>query len=132
MMIGGDVISGYVPEVGIQEKLSEHGSLPIWKLRYTSNGGILYTACDGGIVPQSYFFKNYNSVCNIQGADHRYRRYPDHHEFLGEVFSHKSDIQDLDISPYDEYLITASRDKSVGILRLGAPNHGWTEYCELT
>lgn len=31
-----------------------------------------------------------------------------------------------------EVLITASKDRSVGILRLGAPNHGWTEYSELT
>lgn len=29
-------------------------------------------------------------------------------------------------------LITASKDRSVGVLRLGAPNHGWTEYSELT
>lgn len=29
-------------------------------------------------------------------------------------------------------LVTASKDKTVGILKLGAPNHGWTEYSELT
>ncbi|KAF8785909.1 uncharacterized protein LOC129959462 isoform X2 [Argiope bruennichi] len=113
LMVGGDVVSGYIPDVGIQERLNEHGNLPIWKLRYTSNGGILYTACDGGIV-------------------RKYRRYPDHHTYLGEVYCHKGDIQDLDLSPYDEFLITASKDRSVGILRLGAPNHGWTEYCELS
>lgn len=29
-------------------------------------------------------------------------------------------------------LVTASKDRSVGVLRLGAPNHGFTEYSELT
>lgn len=42
--------------------------------------------CDGGVV-------------------RRYRRYPDHHEYLGEVYRHKGDIQDLDISPYDECIL---------------------------
>ncbi|XP_064485880.1 uncharacterized protein LOC135398401 isoform X1 [Ornithodoros turicata] len=113
LLVGGDNISGYIPDIGVQEQLREHGDYPIWKLRYTSNGGLLYTACDRGTV-------------------RRYRRYPDRHEFLGEVFSHKGDIQDMDISPYDEYLITASKDRSVGVLHLGAPNHGWTEYCQLS
>lgn len=113
VMIGGDVISAYVPEVGIQETLREHKDAPIWKLRYTSNGSLLYSVCDRGII-------------------RRYRRYPDHHEYLGQVFAHKGDVQDMDISPYDEYLITASKDRSVGLLHLGSPNHGWTEYSELT
>ncbi|XP_049765471.1 uncharacterized protein LOC126094880 isoform X1 [Schistocerca cancellata] len=113
IMTGGDVVSAYVPDAGIQEILKEHKDQQIWKLRYTSNGSQLFTVCEGGLV-------------------RRYRRYPDHHEFLGEVYQHKGDIQDMDISPYDEYLITASKDRSVGVLRLGAPNHGWTEYSELT
>lgn len=54
--------------------------------RYTSNGSQLYSVCDGGVV-------------------RRYRRYPDHHEYLGEVYQHKGDIQDLDISPYDECIL---------------------------
>lgn len=113
IMSGGDMVSAYVPDTGIQEHLKEHRDMQVWKLRYTSNGSQLYSVCDGGIV-------------------RRYRRYPDHHEYLGEVYRHKGDIQDLDISPYDEYIITASKDRSVGVLRLGAPNHGWTEYSELT
>lgn len=113
ILSGGDMVSAYVPESGIQEHLKEHKDFPIWKLKYTSQGSLLYSVCDGGVL-------------------RRYRRYPDHHEYLGEVFRHKGDIQDLDISPYDEYLITASKDRSVGVLRLGAPNHGWTEYSELT
>jgi len=113
IMSGGDLVSAYVPDTGIQEHLKEHRDMQVWKLRYTSNGSQLYSVCDGGIV-------------------RRYRRYPDHHEYLGEVYHHKGDIQDLDISPYDEYIITASKDRSVGVLRLGAPNHGWTEYSELT
>lgn len=113
LLLGGDSISSYVPNVGVQEKLNEHREAPIWKLRYTSNGSQLYTVCDNGVV-------------------RRYRRYPDRHDYLGEVFCHRGDIQDMDISPYDEYIITASKDRSVGILCLGAPNHGSTEYSELT
>uniref|UniRef100_A0A1B6G5C8 Uncharacterized protein n=1 Tax=Cuerna arida TaxID=1464854 RepID=A0A1B6G5C8_9HEMI len=113
ILSGGEMVSSYVPDSGIQEHLKEHKDMPIWKLKYTSQGSLLYSACDGGVL-------------------RRYRRYPDHHQYLGEVFKHKGDIQDLDISPYDEYLITASKDRSVGVLRLGAPSHGWTEYSELT
>ncbi|KAL7291518.1 guanine nucleotide-binding protein subunit beta-like protein A [Trichogramma pretiosum] len=113
IMSGGDVVSAYVPETGIQEVLKEHKDSPVWKLRYTSNGSTLYTVCDGGVL-------------------RRYRRYPDRHEYLGEVYHHKGDIQDLDISPYDEYIVTASKDRTVGVLLLGPPNHGFTEYTELT
>ncbi|XP_012265167.1 uncharacterized protein LOC105691339 isoform X1 [Athalia rosae] len=113
IMSGGDLISAYVPDTGIQEHLKEHKDFPVWKLRYTSNGSTLYSACDGGIL-------------------RRYRRYPDHHEFLGEVYRHKGDIQDFDLSPYDDYIVTASKDQSVGVLLLGPPNHGFTEYMELT
>ena len=85
-MSGGDVVSAYVPESGIQELLKEHKDSPVWKLRYTSNGSTLYSVCDGGVL-------------------RRYRRYPDRHEYLGEVYRHKGDIQDLDISPYDECIL---------------------------
>lgn len=112
LLVGGDTVSGYVPDIGVQERLCEHGKNSVWKLRYTSNGGLLYTACNGGIV-------------------RRYRRYPDQHKFLGEVLWHEANIQDMDLSLYDDYLITASKDRSVGVLPLGPPNHGWTEYCEL-
>lgn len=113
IMSGGDMVSAYVPDVGVQEHLKEQKEQPIWKLRYTSNGSTLYSGCEDGVL-------------------RRYRRYPDHHHYLGTVYTHKGDIQDLDISPYDEYLVTASKDRSVGVLRLGAPNHGFTEYSELT
>ena len=29
-------------------------------------------------------------------------------------------------------IVTASKDQSVGVLLLGSPNHGFTEYTELT
>ncbi|PSN29367.1 hypothetical protein C0J52_27415 [Blattella germanica] len=87
IMSGGDMVSAYVPDTGIQEHLKEHRDMQVWKLRYTSNGSQLYSVCDGGIV-------------------RRYRRYPDHHEYLGEVYRHKGDIQDLDISPYDECILS--------------------------
>uniref|UniRef100_A0A023G8I9 Putative wd40 domain protein n=1 Tax=Amblyomma triste TaxID=251400 RepID=A0A023G8I9_AMBTT len=100
LLVGGDTVSGYVPDLGVQEKLREHGENSVWKMRYTSNGSLLYTACDRGIV-------------------RRYRRYPDHHKFLNEVLRHKENIHDMDLSPYDDYLITASKDRSVGVLQLG-------------
>ncbi|XP_064632737.1 uncharacterized protein LOC135491033 [Lineus longissimus] len=113
VMLGGKHSSAYVPEAGVQEELKENGDSPIWKLRYTSNGSLLYSACDGGVI-------------------RRYRRWPDHHEYLGDLFKHKGDVEDMDISPFDEYLVTASKDRSVGVLRLGSPNHGISEYGELT
>lgn len=87
IMSGGDLVSAYVPDSGIQELLKEHTDFPVWKLRYTSNGSTLYSVCDSGIL-------------------RRYRRYPDRHEYLGEVYRHKGDIQDLDISPYDECILS--------------------------
>ncbi|CAG0892186.1 unnamed protein product [Darwinula stevensoni] len=113
IMCAGEQVTSYVPEVGLQEQLHDFKENQVWKLRYTSNGSLLYAACENGAV-------------------RRYRRYPHHHTFLGAVFTHRGEVQDLDISPFDEYLVTASRDRSVGILHLGAPKHGWTEYCELT
>ncbi|ELU09697.1 hypothetical protein CAPTEDRAFT_226153 [Capitella teleta] len=113
IVYGGDTASSYVPEVGIQEKLSENNNNPVWKVRYNSSGSLLYTACERGVI-------------------RKYRRWPDRHEYLGEVFRHKSDVQDMDISPYNEYLVTASRDRTVGVIKLGGPNHGPWEYYELT
>jgi len=113
VVCGGEKVSGYVPEVGIQEVLKEHKNESVCKLKYTSTGSLLYSVGKGGVL-------------------RRYRRYPNYHEYLGEVFRHTSDIQDMDISSFDEYLITASKDGKVGLLRLGSPTHGYTAYCELT
>ncbi|KAH8032554.1 hypothetical protein HPB51_026007 [Rhipicephalus microplus] len=89
LLVGGDTVSGYVPDIGVQERLCEHGKNSVWKLRYTSNGGLLYTACNGGIV-------------------RRYRRYPDQHKFLGEVLWHEANIQDMDLSLYDDCILLIS------------------------
>ncbi|CAB3368969.1 uncharacterized protein LOC135934438 [Cloeon dipterum] len=113
IMTGGDIVSTYLPDFGVREKLKDNRETPIWKLRYTSNGGLLYSVGDDGVL-------------------RRYRRFPNHHKYLGPVFKHRQDAQDLDISQYDEYLVTGSKDRSVGILRLGAPSHGCTEYYEVT
>jgi len=32
-MTGGDMVSAYVPDSGIQEHLKEHKDQPVWKLR---------------------------------------------------------------------------------------------------
>lgn len=87
-MGGGDKLTSFVPYFGIQDFLHENGDEPIWKVKYTSNGSFLYSACGGGVV-------------------RKYRRYPDRHEYLGIVFTHKKGIQDLDISPYDECILLA-------------------------
>ncbi len=54
--------------------------------RYTSHGSLLYAACDNGVIQ-------------------RYRRGPDHHRDLGEVFRHRGEVADMDISPYDECIL---------------------------
>lgn len=137
MMIGGDTMSRYkpdVPVVELQEPVKDkcssftgsnrnyhttHSHIPsgnIWKMRYTSCGSMLYTATDSGVVK-------------------RYRRFPDgQHKYLGDVFCHKGDMDifDMDISPLDEFLVTASKDKTVGLLCMGAPSHGFTGFTELT
>jgi hypothetical protein len=86
MMVGGDVMTSYIPDAGVLERhkdeLMKEGQA-IWKLKYSSNGSTLYCAGDGGVI-------------------RRYRRYPNHHANLGELFRHKGDVQDMDISPYDE------------------------------
>lgn len=111
--LGGEHVSAYIPDCGIQEELKDNKEVPLWKLRYTSNGSTLFTADDEGVV-------------------RRYRRWPDHHEYLGQLYCHRGDIEDMDLSPYDEYLVTASKDRSVGVIQLGAPSHGVSEYGELT
>ena len=36
------------------------------------------------------------------GILRRYRRFPDRHQYLGPVYKHRLEVQDLDISPFDE------------------------------
>jgi len=57
MMVGGASISSYIPDAGIQERQqsSDLGSQQIWKLRYSSNGSILYAAGDGGHYYLSFY-----------------------------------------------------------------------------
>lgn len=38
----------------------------------------------------------------------------------------------MDISSTDNMIVTASRDKTVGVMCLGSPNHGTTSTSELT
>lgn len=60
------------------------------------------------LLSLSVFFIDACLVRNIKlilNHSFRYRRYPDHHKYLGEVYSHKGDIQDMDLSPYDECIL---------------------------
>jgi hypothetical protein len=40
-------------------------------------------------------------------------------KFVKKLIEHYKDIEDCDISINDEYLITASKDRSVGLVNLG-------------
>lgn len=114
MMIGGDCLSEYMPAPrGKKSKLFTHGAneYPISKLKYTSNGYLLYAISSCGQVK-------------------RYRRLGRDHQMLGEVYSHDDEVLDMDISPNDEYIVTASRDGTIGLMCLGAPSYGWTGYME--
>lgn len=114
MMIGGDNLSGYVP-ANKELKLLTYGlneEKPVCKLKYTSNGHILYTISAGGQV-------------------RRYQRFGAKHHFLGVLYTHDDAIMDMDLSYNDEYIVTASRDGHIGLNCLGAPSYGWTGFMQL-
>ena len=33
-MFGGEFLTSFVPEVGVQERMREHGKDPLWKIKY--------------------------------------------------------------------------------------------------
>jgi len=33
-MFGGEFLTSFVPEVGVQEQMREHGKDPLWKIKY--------------------------------------------------------------------------------------------------
>lgn len=101
-------VSGLINTSMLQDRIS--------LLKYGSNGGLLYAVSNSS---QNYCVQ-------------RFRRYPNDHRLLGELYSHKSEIYDFDVSAWDEFLVTASKDKSVGIKCLGSPNHDTTSISELT
>jgi len=84
---------------------------PVWKLRYTSVGTELFAACDDGKL-------------------RRFRRTPWRHEYSDIVISHTKDIEDMDISIYDEYLITASQDSKIGLVRIREPTYGPSDFAD--
>lgn len=115
MMVGGDCLTGFMPESGrYSSSLLNCASIdgPINKLRYTSNGCLLYAISSSGAVG-------------------KFRRNGNRHDYLGQVYLHNDEIIDMDLSPNDEYLVTASKDGTVGLLCLGTPSHGWTGFMQL-
>lgn len=116
MMIGGDNLSGYVPAYRGQDPqmltYGLNGERPVYKLKYTSNGHILYAISSGGQV-------------------RRYQRFGARHNFLGTVYSHNDEAVDMDISPNDEYIVSGAKDGHIGLLCLGAPSYGWTGFMQL-
>lgn len=114
LVVGGHGLSEYIYNLHPDQESEIHtqrSGFSIVKLKYTSNGYLLYAISSGGQV-------------------RRYRRLENDHELLGVVYSHDDEILDMDISPNDEYIVTASRDGSVGLMCLGAPSYGWTGYME--
>lgn len=101
-------LSGLIKSTPLEDNIS--------LLKYGTNGGLLYAIA------------NSNQSHCVQ----RFRRYPNEHRLIDVLYSHKSEIYDMDISAYDEFIVTASRDRSVGVMCLGSPNHGSTSVSELT
>ena len=33
-MFGGEFLTSFVPEAGVQERMKEHGKDPLWKIKY--------------------------------------------------------------------------------------------------
>ena len=92
-----------------QARFSENQNKgPVWKLRYTSVGTELFSACDDGkvrrqVVDHLCSFAEINGETNKQRQQrHRYRRTATHHSFADVVLSHMDDIEDMDISFNDE------------------------------
>ncbi|KAK7066262.1 hypothetical protein SK128_008406 [Halocaridina rubra] len=118
----------------------------VTRMRYSHSGGILYTAqgkmnslVHYPVYSRFHFLINFNLFPSNNGLFFptgkmvtRYRRYPDRHQHDGSIFTHAAPVLDLDISPYNEYLVSAAHDNTIGLHRLGSPSHGWTQYCEFT
>ncbi|KAL6073569.1 hypothetical protein QOT17_004876 [Balamuthia mandrillaris] len=78
--------------------LSHLPQRPVWKLRYNSNGTLLFAASDGGVVNMYH------------------RKEDGSHIMVKKIIQHLNDIEDCDISIHDNYLITASQDDTIGIV----------------
>lgn len=113
LMIGGDDLYGYMPgpDLEMLRCCFRTFEKSINKMKFTSNGHFLFVASGERVE--------------------RYRRIDRELQFINEVYCHRSDIVDMDISHKDEYLITASRDGTVGLMCLGVPSHGWTGFMQL-
>ncbi|GAM18852.1 hypothetical protein SAMD00019534_020270 [Acytostelium subglobosum LB1] len=82
------------------------------RLNYSRSGRALFCATNDGHL------RMYN---RINGG----------YDLKGIVYKHSKDIQDMAISRNDEYIITASSDFSVGLIRMGDPISGPTEVGEI-
>ena len=40
-MFGGELLTSFVPEVGVQERMREHGKDPLWKIKYAEISAFL-------------------------------------------------------------------------------------------
>ena len=77
---------GCVTELASAEDFDTGSLCIVLYCRYSTHGSILYTVCECGVL-------------------RRYRRWPDRHVYLNDALHHKSEIEDFDISPYDECIL---------------------------
>ena len=38
IIFGGEFLTSFVPEAGVQERMKEHGKDPLWKIKYEQQG----------------------------------------------------------------------------------------------
>ena len=90
---GGDSMTSYTPIVSnsqqnaqnyiMSDSIKEPISSPIWKIRYSLSGNVCYCSDENGVIT-------------------RYRRINNQLSSPEILHQHKGDVQDIDISPYDE------------------------------
>ncbi|EGC37192.1 hypothetical protein DICPUDRAFT_150199 [Dictyostelium purpureum] len=110
--VGGDKLSIFLPDGNLQHSYVIPSSRSIMKTAYTHNGTKLFIANNDGNL-RLFNKTNYK------------------HDLIGIVYKHSRDIQDLSISKNDEYLVTASADSKVGLIRIGEPIFGPSEFGEI-
>ncbi|KYQ88212.1 hypothetical protein DLAC_10898 [Tieghemostelium lacteum] len=106
LAIGGEKLGFYSIDGTLEQTFSCKG---IVKLKYTKSGTKLFSAGNDGYV-------------------RLFSRFKRKHELQGVVYRHSRDIQDMAMSRNDEYLVTASTDNKIGLIRIGDPIFGPSEY----
>ena len=105
-MLGTTGISFHTRDLNAHE-IMPRAAPPVWRMRYTASGNHLFAGLDSG------------RVCRFERAA------SGEHTPAGQLLVHENaDIEDIDISITNDYLVTASRDHTVGVVRIGEPRWG--------